>query len=157
MASFNKVILMGNLTRDPELRQTQSGTSVCRFSIAVNRSYNAQDGNLREETCFIEVDSFGRTAENIGKYFSKGKPILLEGRLRQDTWDDKETGKSRSKLVVVLDRFEFVGGARDSSFGGSSDYDSSSSAGGAYKRTSPAPRGKAPERVDELEDDDVPF
>lgn len=153
MASFNKVILMGNLTRDPELRQTQSGTSVCRFSIAVNRSYNGQDGNLREETCFIEVDSFGRTAENIGKYFSKGKPILLEGRLRQDTWDDKETGKSRSKLVVVLDRFEFVGGSsRDSG----SDFDQSSS-GNSYKRTSPAPRGKVPERVDDLEDDDVPF
>lgn len=144
---------MGNLTRDPELRQTQSGTSVCRFSIAVNRSYNGQDGNLREETCFIEVDSFGRTAENIGKYFSKGKPILLEGRLRQDTWDDKETGKSRSKLVVVLDRFEFVGGSsRDSG----SDFDQSSS-GNPYKRPSPAPRGKAPERVDDLEDDDVPF
>ena len=144
---------MGNLTRDPELRQTQSGTSVCRFSIAVNRSYNGQDGNLREETCFIEVDSFGRTAENIGKYFSKGKPILLEGRLRQDTWDDKETGKSRSKLVVVLDRFEFVGGSsRDSG----SDFDQSSS-GNSYKRTSPTPRGKAPERVDDLEDDDVPF
>lgn len=153
MASFNKVILMGNLTRDPELRQTQSGTSVCRFSIAVNRSYNGQDGNLREETCFIEVDSFGRTAENIGKYFSKGKPILLEGRLRQDTWDDKETGKSRSKLVVVLDRFEFVGGSsRDSG----SDFDQPST-GNSYKRTSPAPRGKAPERVDDLEDDDVPF
>ena len=154
MASFNKVILMGNLTRDPELRQTQSGTSVCRFSIAVNRSYNAQDGNLREETCFVEVDSFGRTAENIGKYFSKGKPILLEGRLRQDTWDDKDTGKSRSKLVVVLDRFAFVGGSRDSSYSGG---DEQSSAGGSYKRTSPAPRGKAPERVEELEDDDVPF
>ncbi|MBO7521670.1 MAG: single-stranded DNA-binding protein [Opitutales bacterium] len=155
MASFNKVILMGNLTRDPELRQTQSGTSVCRFSIAVNRSYNAQDGNLREETCFVEVDSFGRTAENIGKYFSKGKPILLEGRLRQDTWDDKDTGKSRSKLVVVLDRFEFVGGARDSSYSGGGDDQPSS--GASYKRTSPAPRGKAPERVEELEDDDVPF
>ncbi|MBR4598066.1 MAG: single-stranded DNA-binding protein [Opitutales bacterium] len=154
MASFNKVILMGNLTRDPELRQTQSGTSVCRFSIAVNRSYNAQDGNLREETCFVEVDSFGRTAENIGKYFSKGKPILLEGRLRQDTWDDKDTGKSRSKLVVVLDRFEFVGGGRDSSYSGGGD---DQSAGNVYKRTSPAPRGKAPERVEELEDDDVPF
>lgn len=151
MASYNKVILMGNFTRDPELRQTQSGTAVCRFSIAVNRSYSGQDGNTREETCFIEVDSFGRTAENIAKFFTKGKPILLEGRLRQDTWDDKETGKSRSKLVVVLDRFEFVGSSRDSGM------DSDSSSGTNYKRTSPAPRGKAPEHVDDLEDDDVPF
>lgn len=155
MASYNKVILMGNFTRDPELRQTQSGTAVCRFSIAVNRSYSGQDGNLREETCFIEVDSFGRTAENIAKFFTKGKPILMEGRLRQDTWDDKETGKSRSKLVVVLDRFEFVGGARD--MVADSDSSSSASAGSNYKRTSPAPRGKAPDRVDDLEDDDVPF
>lgn len=153
MASYNKVILMGNFTRDPELRQTQSGTSVCRFSIAVNRSYNGQDGNVREETCFVEVDVFGRTAENIAKFFTKGKPILIEGRLRQDTWDDKETGKSRSKLVVVLERFEFVGGARDS--GDSDSY--SSSSGANYKRTSPAPRGKAPEQLDDLEDDDVPF
>lgn len=82
MASFNKVILMGNLTRDPELRQTQSGTSVCRFSIAVNRSYNAQDGSSRDETCFVEIDCFGKSAENIAKFFSKGKPILVEGRLR---------------------------------------------------------------------------
>ena len=84
MSSFNKVILMGNLTRDPELRQTQSGTSVCRFSIAVNRSYNSQDGSLRDETCFVEIDCFGKSAENVARYFSKGKPILVEGRLRQD-------------------------------------------------------------------------
>ena len=153
MASYNKVILMGNFTRDPELRQTQSGTSVCRFSIAVNRSYNGQDGNVREETCFVEVDSFGRSAENIAKFFTKGRPILVEGRLRQDTWDDKETGKSRSKLVVVLERFEFVGSARDNS--GDSDY--SQSAASNYKRTSPAPRGRAPEQVEDLEDDEVPF
>lgn len=152
MASYNKVILMGNLTRDPELRQTQSGTSVCRFSIAVNRSYSGQDG-VREETCFVEVDSFSRSAENIAKYFSKGKPILIEGRLRQDNWDDKETGKARSKLVVVLERFEFVGSARDSQGG---DFEQAQG-GNTYKRTSPAPRGKAPERVDDLEDDDVPF
>ena len=84
MASFNKVILMGNLTRDPELRQTQSGNSVCRFSIAMNRSYTANDGSSRDETCFVEVDAFGRSAENVAKYFTKGKPILIEGRLRQE-------------------------------------------------------------------------
>ena len=98
MASFNKVILMGNLTRDPELRQTQSGTSVCRFSIAVNLSYNAQDGSSRDETCFCEIDCFGKSAENIAKFFSKGKPILVEGRLRQDSWEDKQTGQKRTKL-----------------------------------------------------------
>ncbi|MBO6102520.1 MAG: single-stranded DNA-binding protein [Opitutales bacterium] len=155
MASYNKVILMGNFTRDPELRQTQSGTSVCRFSIAVNRSFAGQDGDKREETCYVEVDSFGRSAENIAKYFSKGRPILLEGRLRQDTWEDKETGKARNKIVVVLERFEFVGGARDASSGGG-DFDASQG-GNAYRRATPPPRGKAPERVDDLEDDDVPF
>lgn len=151
-SSYNKVILMGNLTRDPELRQTQSGTAVCRFSIAVNRSFPGQDGSMREETCFIDVDTFGRSAENIAKYFTKGKPILIEGRLRQDTWDDKETGKPRSKLMVVLERFEFIGGARD---GG--DYEAPAGGGNSYKRNSPAPRNQAPERVDDLEDDDVPF
>lgn len=113
MSSFNKVILMGNLTRDPELRQTQSGTSVCRFAIAVNRSYNSQDGSSRDETCFVEIDCFGKSAENIAKFFSKGKPILVEGRLRQDSWEDKQSGQKRTKLMVVLERFEFVGGARD--------------------------------------------
>lgn len=87
MASFNKVILMGNLTRDPELRQTQSGTSVCRFSIAVNRSYNAQDGSSRDETCFVEIDCFGKSAENIAKflvranqYWSKGACAKILGK-----------------------------------------------------------------------------
>lgn len=142
---------MGNFTRDPELRQTQSGTSVCRFSIAVNRSYNSQDGSTRDETCFVEVDSFGRTAENISKFFSKGRPILIEGRLRQDSWEDKQTGQKRTKLLVVLERFEFVGSARDQGSGDSQDYASSS----------PAPRTakpqSAPSRGEDLEDDDVPF
>lgn len=149
MPSFNKVILMGNLSRDPELMQTKNGTSICRFSIAVNRSYNAQDGSSRDETCFVEMDSFGRTAENISKFFSKGRPILVEGRLRQDTWEDKQTGQKRSKLLVVVERFEFVssGGGRD---GGASDYD----------RSSPAPRGAQHPSApisDDMEDDDVPF
>ena len=133
--SFNKVILIGNFTRDPELRQTQSGTSVCRFSIAVNRSYNGQDGNVREETCFVEVDSFGRSAENIAKFFTKGSPILIEGRLRQESWTDKESGKQRSKLLVVLERFEFVGSKNSD---GASD------------------NARAAASADELEDD-LPF
>jgi len=155
MPSFNKVILMGNFTRDPELRQTQSGTSVCRFSIAVNRSYNAQDGSARDETCFVEVDCFGKSAENIAKFFSKGKPILLEGRLRQDSWEDKTSGQKRTKLMVVLERFEFVGSARDG--GGNAG-------GGSYdaEYSAPQPRGGVrgtpqQRQQDELEDDDVPF
>ena len=148
MSSFNRVILMGNLTRDPEIRQTQTGTSICRFSIAVNRSFSAPDGSMRDETCFVDIDSFGRTAENISKYFSKGKPILVEGRLRQDSWEDKQ-GQKRTKLVVVLERFEFVGGSRDSS---SNSYDNSEYA------PSPARTRQQPAATvqDELEDD-VPF
>lgn len=147
MSSFNRVILMGNLTRDPEMRQTQSGTSICRFSIAVNRSSSSQDGSQRDETCFVDIDSFGRTAENISKYFSKGKPILVEGRLRQDSWEDKQ-GQKRTKLVVVLERFEFIGSARDNASGGSFDADYAPSPARA-RQHQPAPQ-------DDLEDD-VPF
>ncbi len=149
MASFNRVILMGNLTRDPEMRQTQNGTSICRFSIAVNRSFSSQDGSQRDETCFVDVDSFGRTAENISKYFSKGKPILVEGRLRQDSWEDKQ-GQKRTKLVVVLERFEFIGSARDQQSGGYDD--------GGYAPSPARSRQQhpAPAPQDDLEDD-VPF
>jgi len=159
MSSFNKVILMGNLTRDPELRQTQSGTSVCRFSIAVNRSYNAQDGSARDETCFVEIDCFGKSAENIAKFFNKGKPILVEGRLRQDSWDDKQTGQKRTKLMVVLERFEFVGGSARGEGGSSEgDYSQQQQPSAAPQPRAPRQQGGAPQRTrDDLEDDDVPF
>jgi len=157
MASFNKVILMGNLTRDPELRQTQSGTSVCRFSVAVNRSFTSQDGSQRDETCFVEIDCFGKPAENIAKFFTKGKPILIEGRLRQDSWEDKQTGQKRTKLMVVMERFEFVGGARDGAGAAGGN-------GGGYEpdySSVPQPRGgsRAPQarQGEDIEDDDVPF
>lgn len=108
MASFNKVILMGNLTRNPELRQTQSGTNVFGGSIAVNESYTAADGTKRDNTTFVEISAFGKTAEIITKYFHKGDPILVEGRLRQESWTDKQTGQARFKLAVLAERFEFV-------------------------------------------------
>lgn len=108
MASFNKVILMGNLTRDPELRQTQSGASVLGAGLAVNESYTAQDGSKRDNTTFVELSAFGKTAENIARFFSKGDPILIDGRLRQESWTDKQSGKARSKIVVAVERFEFV-------------------------------------------------
>jgi len=154
MSSYNKVILLGNLTRDPDTRQTSSGTLVCRLSVAVNRSFTATDGTAREEVCFVDVECFGKTAENVSKYFSKGKPILVEGRLRQDTWDDKTTGQKRSKLVIVLERFEFVnsgGGARHSEDRASHN---------EYDQSAPAARGgnnSARDMRSEMEDDDVPF
>lgn len=151
MASFNKVILMGNLTRDPELRVTPKGTAVCQVGIAVNQNYRDKEGNNREETTFVDVDVFGRQAEVIAKYMSKGRPILIEGRLKLDSWETKE-GDKRSKLKVVLENFQFVGSRGDS--------DGGSSGGGSFEATAPPPRGSrsaSPAASDNVEEDDVPF
>ncbi len=112
MNAFNKVILMGNLTRDPELRYTPKGTAVAKLSLALNRKYTDKDGQTVEDTTFVDVDAFGKTAETIGQYMQKGRAILLEGRLKMDEWDDKE-GKRRHKLGVILEKFNFVGGKSD--------------------------------------------
>jgi single-strand DNA-binding protein len=111
MASFNKVILMGNLTRDPELRYLPNGTALTKFSLAVNRQWRTESGEQREDVTFVEVEAWRQTAETVGKYMRKGSPILIEGRLRLDQWDDKQTGQKRSKLMVVCDNFSFVGPA----------------------------------------------
>ena len=103
MASFNKVILVGNLTRDPELRYTPKGTAVAKIGLAVNRVWTNEAGEKKEEVTFVDVDAFGRTAENVAQYMKKGRPILIEGRLRLDQWDDKQTGQKRSKLGVVVE------------------------------------------------------
>lgn len=108
MNGFNKVILAGNLTRDPEMRYTPSGTAICKFGLAVNRKWKDQSGQAKEEVTFIDVDSFGRTAEVIGEHLKKGRPILLEGRLKLDQWDDKQSGQKRPKLGVVLESFTFL-------------------------------------------------
>lgn len=110
MASYNKVILAGNLTRDPELRSLPSGNAVLRMSIAVNRRYTGKDGEAREEVTYVDIDAFGKQAETIAKYCTKGSGILVEGRLRLDQWDDRTTGEKRSKLGVVLEGFTFIGG-----------------------------------------------
>lgn len=107
MPNYNRVILMGNLTRDPELRYTPSGTAVVNFRMAVNRNYRGQDGEDREETLFIDVTAWRRQAEVINEYFSKGRPIFLEGRLQLDEWTNSE-GQRRSKIRVVLQNFQFV-------------------------------------------------
>ena len=120
--AFNKIILMGNLTRDPELRSTTSGSSVTSFALAVNRTWNNAQGERQEETSFIDCEAWGRTGETIAKYVSKGRQLLVSGRLRQDTWQDKDTGKNRSTLRVVVEEFSFVS---DGSRGGSSSASSS--------------------------------
>ena len=109
MASFNQVILIGNLTRDPELRVTPKGTALCTFGLAVNRSYKDESGNVREEVNFFDIESWGKQAEVISKFMTKGRPFFVQGRLKQDTWDDKTTGQKRSKIKIVLENFQFIG------------------------------------------------
>lgn len=118
MASFNKVILVGNLTRDPELRYTPKGTAVAKIGLAVNRVWTTETGEKKEEVTFVDVDMFGRTAENVAQYMRKGSPLLVEGRLRLDQWDDKQTGQKRSRLGVVAEVVQFLGSPRGAEAGG---------------------------------------
>jgi single-strand DNA-binding protein len=118
MASFNKVILVGNLTRDPELRYTPKGMAIAKLGLAVNRNWKTETGESKEEVTFIDVDAFGKQAEVIGQYLKKGRPILIEGRLRLDQWDDKQTGQKRSRLGVVAEVVQFLGSPRGGEGGG---------------------------------------
>lgn len=152
MASFNKVILVGNLTRDPELRYTPKGTAVAKIGLAVNRVWRTETGETKEEVTFVDVDVFGRTAENVGQYMRKGSPILIEGRLRLDTWDDKQTGQKRSKLGVVAETVQFLGSGRAE--GGGSAAPAPRSRPAAAAPAASAPEGDEPPMP---EDDDVPF
>ena len=113
MPSYNKVILIGNLTRDPEISYLPSNTPVADFGIAVNRRWQGQDGEQREETCFVDCKAFSKQAETISQYCKKGKPILIEGRLQLDTWEGKD-GAKRSKHRVIVERFQFLGSSTDS-------------------------------------------
>jgi single-strand DNA-binding protein len=108
MANLNKVFLIGNLTRDPELRYTPSGTAVASFGIAVNRTWTGQSGEKKEEVCFVDINMFGRRAEVINEYFSKGNPIFIEGRLQFNQWETKD-GQKRNTLRVVAENFQFIG------------------------------------------------
>ena len=147
MPNYNKVILMGNLTRDPEVKYTSGGTAIAKLGMAINRRWRGQDGQQQEETTFVDVDAFGRQAETVGQYLKKGRPIMIEGRLKYDQWDDKQTGQKRSKLGVVLERFEFLDSRTDG--GGGGGYDGGNSGGGSPATSQPS--GPPPE------DDDVPF
>ena len=109
MPSFNQVLLMGNVTRDPQLKALPNGSQVADFGLAVNRKYRTAGGEDKEETCFVDCAAFGKQAEVIAQYCDKGKPLFVQGRLKYDTWDDKQGGK-RSKLSVVVENFQFIGG-----------------------------------------------
>ncbi|MEM9373538.1 MAG: single-stranded DNA-binding protein [Planctomycetota bacterium] len=146
--SFNKVILMGNLTRDVEVRSLPSGMTVAQFSLAVNERYKDRDGNWVDRANFIDCEMFGNRAEAFAKYLSKGSPAFIEGKLRLDQWQDKE-GNKRSKLKVVADNFEFVGGRGDSGSGGGGG-----GGGGSYARSGAgAPQDAGPT----IDHDDIPF
>lgn len=149
MASFNKVILCGNLTRDPELRYTPKGTAIAKIGLAVNRNWTSESGEKKEEVTFIDVDIFGRTAENVAQYMRKGRPILIEGRLRLDQWDDKQTGQKRSKLGVVAETVQFLGSAT----GG----EAPSAPRAARPPASSSPAAEPLEGDGPPESDDVPF
>lgn len=109
MANFNKVILAGNLVRDPELRYTPKGTAVAKIGLAINRQWRDEAGQKKEEVTFVDVDCFGKQAETVGQYLKKGRPVLIEGRLKLDQWDDKTTGQKRTRLGVVMESFQFLG------------------------------------------------
>ena len=112
MASLNKVLLIGNLTHDPELRRIPSGTAVVTLRMAVNESFKSKTGEAVEKAIFLDVDVWDRQAETCQQYLSKGSPVLIEGRLQMDTWDDKETGQKRSRLKVRAERVQFLSGSR---------------------------------------------
>ncbi|HSH38965.1 MAG TPA: single-stranded DNA-binding protein [Chthoniobacterales bacterium] len=156
-ASFNKVILVGNLTRDPEVRYTPKGSAVCDLGLAVNRQYSLEGGEKREEVTFVDVVLWSRLAEIAGEYLKKGRPVLIEGRLQLDSWDDKQSGQKRSKLRVVGETMQLLGGRQG---GGEGDEGPSSGgggrssfSGGGGRSSSPPPR-PAPSEPD---DDEIPF
>ena len=153
MASFNKVILLGNLTRDPEVRYTPKGTAVTELCMAVNRVYTAENGEKREDTTFVDVTLWGRTAEIAGEYLKKGRPVFIEGRLQLDTWDDKQSGQKRSKLKVVGEGLQLLGG-RPGGGGGGGGGDEESS-GGSSRSSRPAPPPKVTPSAPD--DDEIPF
>jgi len=154
MASFNKVILLGNLTRDPEVRYTPKGSAVCDLGIAVNRVYTTDSGEKREEVTYVDVVLWSRLAEIAGEYLKKGRPIFIEGRLQLDTWDDKQSGQKRSKLRVIGETMQLLGsrpggGAVPAEAG---DEDRQARSGG--KPSAPPAKSAAPAEPD---DDEIPF
>ena len=148
MANFNKVMLMGNLTRDPQLSYTPNQTAVVDFGMAVNRRWTGQDGQSRDETCFVDCRMFGRRAEVVNKYCKKGNPLFVEGRLTFDSWQAQD-GSKRSKLRVTVENFEFIGGGGGAAGAGASG----GQAGQGYGGGAPAPAPSQPP----VGDDDIPF
>jgi len=174
MPNLNKVQLMGNITRDPEVRYTPKGTAVTDISLAINRNYTGDDGQRHEETTFVDITFWGRQAEVIGEYMKKGRPLYVEGRLQLDTWEDKTTGQQRSRLKVVGENFQFLGSREDGGGGGGprggggggassshDEYHEPRSAEGSRPQSAPRQAAAAPPPRDYdrpiEDDDDIPF
>ena len=160
MASFNKVLLMGNLTRDPELRYIPSGTAVAKFGLAVNRDYvDKQSGEKKENVCFVDITVWGKQAETCNQYLSKGRPVFIEGRLEFSSWETKE-GDKRSKLEVIAERVQFLGGRKDEEGGGGAPAPRREAAPARAGARAPAQGGGGPPPAaggDDLNLDDIPF
>lgn len=161
MATLNKVLLMGNITRDPELKYLPNQTPVCEFGLAVNRTWTGQDGVKKEETTFVDCGCFGKTAEILAQYKKKGDPIFVEGRLKLDQWEAQD-GTKRSKMRVIIENFQFLNRGQPQGNG------EGSAAGGLPPRSNaprqPAPKGNAPQQgykgeddAPPLSDEDIPF
>jgi single-strand DNA-binding protein len=158
MANLNRVLLIGNLTRDPEVRYTPKGTAVTEIGLAVNRVYSGEDGEKKEEVTFVDVTLWARQAEIAGQYLKKGRPVFIEGRLQLDSWDDKQTGQKRSRLRVVAENLQLLGSRQDA--------EGSSAAPGSFSAPAPrrppsttAPPARPEPRDPDLdtEPDDIPF
>jgi single-strand DNA-binding protein len=159
MANLNKVMLIGNLTRDPELRVTPKGTAICQFSLAVNRKFKDESGGEREEVTYVDIEAWSKQGETIAKYCTKGRPLFVEGRLRLDQWEDKTTKEKRSRMKVVLENFQFLGSGRGDGAGGGGEGGEGGGAAGAPRNYAPratTPRPAAPAPQENL-DEDVPF
>lgn len=153
MANYNKVILLGNLTRDPQMSYLPSQTPVVEFGLAINRRWRGQNGEQREETCFIDCRCYGKQAETFNQYMAKGRPVLIEGRLQLDTWEDKD-GQKRSKHRVFVERFQFI------STGGQGGGQAARRQGQPQPQGGPEPQGDPAPQPDPYENaggDDIPF
>jgi single-strand DNA-binding protein len=166
MANFNKVFLMGNLTRDVELKSIAGGQSVARIGMAINRSYTLQSGEKREDVTYVDCEAWGKQAEIMAKYLAKGRPVFIEGRLKLDMWEDKE-GKKQSKMRVVVEGFQFIDSKGGGGGGGGGGGASSSAGGGGDYAEEESPRNAAPTwnnkagprkpSADVPAEDDIPF
>ena len=158
MASFNKVILLGNLTRDPEVRYTPKGSAVCDLGLAVNRQYTLDSGEKREEVTYVDVVLWARLAEIAGEYLKKGRPVFIEGRLQMDSWDDKQTGQKRTRLRVVGETMQLLGSRPSGSGGGgaaSTEVADEDRQSGTSGKSSPPPVKAS--ATAEPDDDEIPF